>query len=158
MSAGTPRSPFRRRPSRSPARCVPSPPSPVPKSKKCLRSASETACPPPVAAPVCTYPPHPSAHRSSSPTPDRHPSPSAPTPGSPVPHLPEIHSSSADPVLPTPPDPAIPDLPPHRTCSKTPPCRAPPPAAPIGCAPASAASAHPSPPPPVSLHPSAPPP
>src|SRR5947209_4740179 len=71
---------------------------------------------------------------------------------------PASHSSPADPAPPTPPNPATPDLPPRRTWSKTPRCRAPPPAAPTKCALASAASARPWPPPPISPHPSAPPP
>src|SRR5947199_205065 len=73
-------------------------------------------------------------------------------------HPPEIPRPSAVPALPPPPIPATPDLPPRRTCSKTPRCRAPPPAAPTKFARASAASARPSPPPPISPHPSAPPP
>src|SRR5262245_36139189 len=89
---------------------------------------------------VCSYPPLPSTHRSSSPIPDRLPSPSAPIPGSLVFHLQEIDTSSTDRALPTPPTPATPDLPPHRTCSKTPRCRALQPAAPTKCAPAFAAS------------------
>src|SRR5207249_229696 len=132
------------------------PPSLFPQSKRYLQSASETACRSPAAAPVCSCPPRPSARRSSSPMSDRLPFPSAPILESPVSRLPEIHISSTAPALPTPPDPATPYLPPHRTCSKTPRCRAPPPAAPIERARASAASGHPSPPPPGSPRPSAP--